>query len=123
MTALREFHRVSGTSTQTVKSGDVVLIQDDTPCMNWKLAVVERLNKGADGLTHSADIRTSTGRTNRPIARFYLLEVTAAEIPPTDCESTRKESVTAVDQESQPRPVQDATVRGCHKVQQWTNTL
>ena len=83
MTALRGFHRVSGTNTQTVKSGDVVLIQDDTPCMNWKLAVVERLNKGADGLTHSADIRTSTGRTNRPIAKLYPLEVTAAEIPPT----------------------------------------
>ena len=44
-------------------------------------------------------------------------------MPPTDGESMRKESVTTVDQESLPRPVRDATVRGCHKVQRWTNTL
>ena len=85
--------------------------------------MVEQLNKGADGLTRSTDIRTSTGRTNRPIARLYPLEVTAAEVPPTDGESTREESVTAIDQESQPRPVRDAAVRGSHKVQQWTTTL
>ena len=64
--------------------------------------MVERLNKGADCLTRSADIRTSTGRTNRPIAKLYPFEVTAAEMPPTDGKSTRKNSVTAVDQESQP---------------------
>ena len=55
-----------------------------TPMYKLKLAVVERLNKGAGGLTRSADIRTSTGRTNRPIARLHPLEVTAAEMPPTD---------------------------------------
>lgn len=85
--------------------------------------MVERLNKGADGLTRSADIRTSTGRTNRPIARLYPLEVTAAEIPSNDSDSVRKELATTTDQESQPRPVRDAAVRGRHRVQQWTNTL
>ena len=84
LTALREFHRVSGTNTQTVRVGDVVLIHDDTSRVHWRLAVIERLNKGADGLTHSADIRTSTGKTNRPIAKLYPLEVTAAEVPSRD---------------------------------------
>ena len=41
LTALCEFHRVSGTNTQTVKSGDVILIYDDSPRINWRLAVVE----------------------------------------------------------------------------------
>ena len=123
MIALCAFYHVSGTNTQMVRSSDVVPIHDDIPRINWKLAGVEQLNKGADGLTHSADIRTSTGRTNYPIAKLYPLEVTAAEMPPLDGESTRKESVTAVDQESQPRPVRDAAVRGRHKVQHWTNIL
>ena len=111
---------MSGTNTQTVRSGDVVLIHDDTLCINsiHRLALVERLNNRADGLTRSADIRTYTGRINHPIAKLYPLEVTAVEMPPTDGETTRKESVTAVDQECQPRSVWDAAVRGCRKVQQ-----
>ena len=86
--------------------------------------MVEQLNKG-DGLTCSADIRTTTGRINQPIARLYPLEVIGAKISLTDGESTRKELAIAstADQESQPRPVWDSTVRGRHKVQQWTNTL
>jgi len=49
--------------------------------------VIEGVNKGADGLIRSADIRTTTGRTNRPIARLYPLEVTASD-------STRESSQT-----------------------------
>ena len=124
LTALREFHRVSGTNTQTVRVGDVVLIHDDTSRVHWRLAVIERLNKGADGLTRSADIRTSTGKTNRPIAKLYPLEVTTAEVPSRDihCKSREEKSVTA-DQRPQSRPVRDAAVRGRRKVQQWTDTL
>ena len=85
--------------------------------------MVKQLNKGADGLTCSAEIRTTTGRINQPIARLYPLEVTGAKMSSTDDESTRKEPASTADQESQPRPVWDATVRGRHKVQQWTNTL
>ena len=85
--------------------------------------MVKQLNKGADGLIHSAEIRTSTGRIDQPIARLYPLEVTGAEMSSTDGESTRKEPASTADQESQSRPVWDATVRERHKVQQWTNTL
>ena len=41
LTALHEFLRMSGTNTQTVRNSDIVLINDDTPCINWSLAVVE----------------------------------------------------------------------------------
>jgi len=79
LTALREAHRIRGNNTQQVKVGDVVLIHDDTPRINWRMAVIESVNKGRDGVIRSANIRTTTGRTNRPIARLYPLEVTAEQ--------------------------------------------
>ena len=71
LTALREAHRTTGTNTQQVKIGDIVLVHDDTKRVNWKLAIIESVNRGADGMIRSANIRTATGRTNRPIARLY----------------------------------------------------
>lgn len=55
MTLLREFHRTSGNNSQRVKVGDVVLIQDEGPRVNWKLAVIRNLIKGGDGLVQTAD--------------------------------------------------------------------
>ena len=77
LTALREFHRASGNNNQTVKVGDIVLIHDDVPRINWRLAVIEKLIIGNDGLVRAANVRTANGRTNRPIVRLYPLEVTA----------------------------------------------
>ena len=34
--SLRETHRMTGTNLQTVKVGDIVLIHDDTPRMQWR---------------------------------------------------------------------------------------
>ena len=45
-TALREPHRVTGNNHQEVKTEDVVLVHDDTPRVNWKMAVIELVNKG-----------------------------------------------------------------------------
>ena len=60
--------------------GDVVLVHDNTTRVNWKLAVIELLNKGGDGMIRSTNICTATGRTNRPIARLYPIKVTAPEM-------------------------------------------
>ena len=78
VTALREAHRISGSDTQQVKTGDIGLIHDDTPRVNWRMAVIESVNKGRDGIIRSADICTTTGKTNRPITRLYTLELTVA---------------------------------------------
>ena len=43
--------------------------------MNWRLAVVLKLLVGCDGFTRAAEIQTSTGYTNRPIAKLYPVEV------------------------------------------------
>ena len=74
LTALRETHKTTGNNEQQVNIGDVVLVHDDSARVNWKLAVIESVNKGADGLIRSANIRMATGRTNRPIARLYPLK-------------------------------------------------
>jgi len=37
-----------------VKVGDIVLIHDDTPRVQWKLVVVEQVNREADGHIRSA---------------------------------------------------------------------
>lgn len=75
LTALREKHRVTGNNYQEIKTGDVVLIHDDTARVNWRMAVIESVNKGADGMIRSANIHTSTGRTNCPVAHLYPLEL------------------------------------------------
>ena len=46
-------------------------IHDDTPRVQWRLAVIESVDKGGDGLIHSITA----------IARLYPLEVTATELP------------------------------------------
>ena len=60
-----------------IKTGDIVLVYDDSPRITWKLAVIEELMKGKDGLVHAAKIRTAQGRTNRPIAKLIPLEVSS----------------------------------------------
>ena len=56
LTALRDAHRIRGNNTQQVKVGDIVLIHDDTTRMNWRMAVIESVNKGRDGVIHSVNI-------------------------------------------------------------------
>ena len=75
LTSLRESHKTSGNNQQKVKTGDIVLIHDDKPRVDWRLAVIEELIPGGDGLIRAANLRTSTGKTNRPITKLYPLEV------------------------------------------------
>ena len=76
-TLLREFHRISGNNSQTIKVGDIVLVHDDKPRYSWKLAIMEELNRGNDGLVRAANIRTKNDATNRPITKLHPLEITA----------------------------------------------
>jgi hypothetical protein len=77
--ALRERHIAShrpGKTENRIKVGDVVLVHSDNDKrIKWKLAVVQKLNEGNDGLVRSAVIKTNTGITNRPIVKLYPLEV------------------------------------------------
>ena len=53
----------------------MVLVHDDSPRMNWRMAVIEELSVGGDGLVRAANIRTNSGKTNRPITKLYPLEI------------------------------------------------
>ena len=53
LTSLREFNRVSGHNKEVIKVGDVVIVHDEKPRMQWKLALVEGLIKGGDNLVRA----------------------------------------------------------------------
>lgn len=102
LTSLRKYHHASGHNFQHIKVGDVVSLHDDGPRVNWRLTVVTRLLVGGDGLTRAAEIRTSTGTTNRPITKLYPLEVNSSTIPsngtPREPEKTTSEEIQPVNQ-------------------------
>ena len=58
LTALREHHQTMGPNWQTVKEGDVVQIHNDRPRSTWKLAVIQQLITGNNGLVHAARFKT-----------------------------------------------------------------
>jgi len=59
LTSLREFHRTLGHNERVIKKGDVVIVHDDKSRLYWRLAVVEDLIEGKDGLVWAAHIRMS----------------------------------------------------------------
>ena len=68
-----------------------MLIHDDKPCVDWRLAVIEELIPGGDGVIRAANICISTGKTNRPITKLYPLEVNT-NVDSTEPEVTNAES-------------------------------
>ena len=124
LTSLREVHRTTGIAEQAIKIGEVVQIHDDSPRNQWKLAVIEDLKKGDDGYVRSVTVRTANGRTNRPIARLYPLEVSMDECS-SDVnteESTHIES-TSDDNSTRQRSARGAMVRARHKLAKWAKML
>ena len=76
LSGLREFHQhTTGSWNEVIKIGDVVIVYDEKPRLQWKLAVVESLIRGPDERVRSAVIRTSQGVTNRFIKKLHPLEV------------------------------------------------
>ena len=80
LTSLSEFHTTTGNSVQKIKVGDNVLVHDDIPKVNWKLALIQQVIKGEDGLIRAVNIRTANGVTNYPITKLYPLEVTTGGV-------------------------------------------
>ena len=84
LTSLREYHRNTGSGSQRIRAGDVVLVHDDLPRTSWTLAIVDKLNTGGDGIARSAVIRTKNGLTSRPVTKLYPLEVPPSEADEED---------------------------------------
>ena len=128
ITSLREAHKKIGTNIQTVKVGDIVFIHDDTPRMQWKLAIIEELTRGLDGFVRVAKIRTSSGKTNRPLAKLYPLEVNMSEEQGvSNCTGTdHSPGDESTDDDTPPvhgRATRDAAIRACSLMKDWTNAL
>ena len=96
---------------------------DETPRSTWKLAIVEGLIMGKDGLTRAANIKTSQGMTNRPIAKLIPLEVSTATSTEGDtCNNAAKDTQTVRDSIDQ-RPQRTAAQRGRKRVADWVEQL
>lgn len=119
---------------QNINVGDVVQIHYDCPRSQWKLAVIEDLTYGGDGYIWSVTVRTANGRTNRPVARLYPLEVSAEECSSdVNVEGLQHGSVKNKgdsdksdingDVLSQRRPTRAAMIKARRKVAEWTNIL
>ena len=131
LTSLREFHQGTGKNKQTIKVGDVVLVHNDTPRTMWKLAVIESLIRGNDGLVRAANIRTATGKTNRPIARLVPLEVSSSIDDPIQHTSQTTNAATTTPgigpstevTNQGGRPRREAAQRGMERVANWIQQM
>jgi len=95
--------------------------------------VIEELLEGLDGFVQAAKIRTSAGKTNRPVAKFYPLELSTLCEPTTgDNTDTTAAHATAThkddDQDSNPelvhrRPTRDAAAKARAHIKDWTGML
>ena len=56
LTSLREFNKILGHNKQAIRLGNVI-VHDDKPRMQWRLAAVEKLITGKDNLVCAAHIR------------------------------------------------------------------
>ena len=73
--SLSGVHRKRG-SSDSAKVGDVCLIVDKGPRLQWRLAKIVGLNAGRDGICRSASLKTSNDRViRRPISLLVPLEI------------------------------------------------
>ena len=124
LTSLREYHKTSRKTKHEIQVGDVVIIHDDTPRTTWKLAVVEKLITGLDGITRAAEIRTTNGTTNCPITRLFPLEVKEDEsskevqqVQPPEADVNTENTML------RDRPTREATVAARKRLKQWANRI
>ena len=79
LSCLRERYR-SKASDNKVKMGQVVLIYDNlTPRVSWKMGIITKLFPGSDGYVRSVEVRTKSGFLLRPITKLFPLEVECVE--------------------------------------------
>ena len=116
---------------QSVNIGDVVQIHDYVPRSQWKLGVIEELNRGNGGYIRSVTVCTANGRTNRPIACLYPLEVSTDECPMNETskdfgqQATEQQQDTCTNQDvtAPQQPIWRAMMRARNQVTEWTRML
>ena len=56
-----------------MKVGDVVMLKEDTPRMQWSLAVVTQVFPSSDGLVRKVEIKKNKSLLERPVQKLVLL--------------------------------------------------
>ncbi|XP_064645114.1 uncharacterized protein LOC135498660 [Lineus longissimus] len=128
LNALRERHlakREDGKDKNIIKVGDIVLVHDDLKKrIQWKLAHVERLTYGNDGLVRSAQIKTQNGTTNRPIVKLYPLEVSDDSESPKSSDDPLENDTKDNESDSRPsRPTRRAALKAKDNIKEWSRLL
>ena len=130
LTSLRETHTANGTKKETIKVGDVVIVHDDTPRLNWRLAIIKELQRGQDGFVRSASIQTTNGITSRPITKLYPLEINVESAttkqPPGDNSHDTTQDSHSSDTEELPtstRPHRIAANKARSLMTEWSKIL
>ena len=123
LTSLREFHKASGMNMQNVEVGDVVLIHDDGPRLQWRLGIVDSLLQGNDGLVRAVNVRTNNRITSRPISRLYPLEVSLPSDNQTECSNSTEIATNSTKDETGDRPQRAAAKRARACLLEWTTRL
>ena len=98
-----------------------MLVHDDCPRMNWKMAIVEGLVTGNDGRVRSATIRTSSGVTNKPVMKLYPLEVTDKTDAELICQE--KTIVESCESPTTIRPRRHAAQRATEQIAEWVQRI
>ena len=85
LVGLREAHKSGKRNSPDIVKGDVVLVHDESMKRGmWKIAVIEDLIIGKDGVVRGAKVRRAgKGKTEiicRPLQKLYPLEIVGARI-------------------------------------------
>ena len=86
--------------------------------------MIEDVTRGSDGLIRAANIRTKSGRTNRPIARLYPLEVCSTEtlkLTPTIPQPSNSPPEEPI--QSGARQTRSTALKARQKLHEWTQIL
>ena len=94
---LREMHRLRKREPVEIKSGEIVLISDESRKRGfWKMGIVEETIIGREGVVRGAKVRvTGTGKPehlNRPLQKLYPLELSVRN------ESDKREELTDINE-------------------------
>ena len=95
------------------------------PRTRWKIAVVNDLVTGGDGLVRAATLRTANGTTNRPITKLYPLELNETE-PLADIENQEERSTTPVNLPDSPvgtRPQRMSARKATVRMKEWARVF
>ena len=89
------------------------------------MAVVEQLLQGKDGYTRAANIRYSGGKTNRPIAKLYPLEVSSinSDHVQDTTTDTATSSVSQLPGDIPVRPTRNSAAKARQNIDKWTRLL